>query len=145
MMLLIRLLSTKKQFINPFNTFFMQLNDISENGTTHHQLTLTDHSGSYEFSTGNIIRMQANDNYTIVYLRGRRPFVVSKVLKIYDEMLRPFGFVRTHRSHLVNRQFVQRIEKSTIIMQDASIAEICRRKEKSVRQMLRQHDFRNVS
>ncbi|RZK32302.1 MAG: LytTR family transcriptional regulator, partial [Hymenobacter sp.] len=117
----------------------MLLSVSIENGTLAYHLTLTDHSGAHQFLTGNIIRMQANDNYTIVYLRGRRPFVVSKVLKIYEELLRPLGFIRTHRSHLINKQYVQRIEKSTIIMQDASVAEICRRKEKSVRQMLSQH------
>lgn len=110
----------------------------SFSGSTLHNpyITLTDLSGAHHFSPGSIIRLEANDNYTVVHFQGRRPFVVSKVLKIYEEMLRPFGFIRTHRSHLVNKQYVQRIEKSTLIMQDASVAEVCRRKVKTVRQML---------
>ena len=101
-----------------------------------HYITLTDLSGAYHVLPNSIIRLEANDNYTVVHFQGRRPFVVSKVLKIYEEMLRPFGFIRTHRSHLVNKQYVKRIEKSTIIMEDASVAEVCRRKLKTVRQLL---------
>ena len=96
-----------------------------------YQLVLIDSRGEHFFSSGNIIRMEAADNYTIVYFKdNRRPFVVSKVLKVYEEMLSPYGFVRTHRSHLVNKHFVKQIESNTIIMEDASVASITRRKRK---------------
>ena len=102
------------------------------------QLVLNDKKGEHRFSSLNIIRMEASDNYTIVYFKdNRRPFVVSKVLRVYEEILSPYGFVRTHRSHLVNKHFVKHIDNNTIIMQDASVALITLRKRKRcVRQLL---------
>lgn len=79
-----------------------------------------------------IIRLEAKNVYTLIYFEGQPPFVVSKVLKIYEELLKPYGFVRTHRSHLVNRQFIRCVKTDTIIMQDASVAELSRRNKKSV-------------
>jgi two-component system LytT family response regulator len=107
----------------------MQLNAINKNTC---QLTLTDLNGPHFFFTGSIIRMEASDNYTIVYFKERRPFVVSKVLKIYEEMLKPFGFVRTHRRHLINTQFIKAIDETSIIMQDASVAGITKKKKSSI-------------
>ncbi len=94
-------------------------------------LQLNDSRGSHDFFSANIIRMEASDNYTIVYANGQRPFIVCKVLKCYEELLKPFGFVRTHRSHLVNKHFVKQIGSDNVVMQDASVAKITKRKRKS--------------
>lgn len=115
----------------------MQCNYINNKKENSCELVLTDLSGAYHFFTSNIIRMEASDNYTIVYFDGRRPFVVSKVLKIYEEMLKPFGFVRTHRRHLVNTQFIKAIDETNIIMQDASVAGITKKKKSSITKQLR--------
>ncbi len=93
------------------------------------QIILTDNKGEHAFSSANIIRMEAADNYTIVHFSNRpRPFIISKVLKVYEELLSPYGFVRTHRSHLVNKQYVKRVEHNNVVMQDASVARITQRK-----------------
>lgn len=93
------------------------------------QFTLIDRRGEHLFVSENIIRMEAADNYTLVYCKNRKlPFVVSKVLKVYEALLSPYGFVRTHRSHLVNKNYVQRVEQDSVVMQDASVARITRRK-----------------
>ena len=43
------------------------------------------------------------------------------------------GFLRTHRSHLINTKYIQRVDKQgNIIMQDASVAGIARRKRVEV-------------
>ncbi len=101
-----------------------------------YRLPLTDRKGIHYFMPDEIIRLEANNVYTTLYFEGHPPFVVSKVLKIYEVLLKPFGFVRTHRSHLVNRQFVRCVTSDTIIMQDASVAELSRRHKKSVVQQL---------
>lgn len=101
------------------------------------QLTLIDNKGEHIFSSDDIIRMQAADNYTIVYFHNRSyPFVVSKVLKVYEKLLGPYGFVRTHRSHLVNRQFVKQVSNKCIVMQDASVAKVARQKREICIQQL---------
>ena len=63
--------------------------------------------------------------------------VTAKVLKEFEQMLQPFGFVRTHRTHLVNRQHILCITPANIIMKDASVAGISRRMKSGVMRVLK--------
>ncbi|MFD2145114.1 LytR/AlgR family response regulator transcription factor [Mucilaginibacter antarcticus] len=54
-----------------------------------------------------IIRCEADNNYTAFYLNTGEQIVVCKTLKEFAELLAPHGFLRTHQSHLVNKQFVK--------------------------------------
>jgi two-component system LytT family response regulator len=58
-----------------------------------------------------IVICEANSNYTNVYLAEGRKRVISKTLKDFEDMLKPFGFFRPHNSHLVNlsrvREFIR--------------------------------------
>ncbi len=53
-----------------------------------------------------IIRCEADDNYTTFVLDGEN-ILVSRSLKEYADQLKPKGFLRTHQSHLVNPKFVK--------------------------------------
>lgn len=53
-----------------------------------------------------IIRLQADGAYTTFYVLNRKPIVVSKNLKEYDNLLVNSGFIRTHQSHLVNSRYI---------------------------------------
>ena len=110
---------------------------IQNEDHSNYRLALADNKGTYYFTANQIIRLEAKNVYTLVYFDdGQPPFTVSKVLKIYEELLKPHGFVRTHRSHLVNKQFVRCVQSDSVIMQDASVAELSRRNKKSVIQQL---------
>ena len=54
-----------------------------------------------------IIRCEADDNYTVFYLIEDERILISRSLKEYSELLKPYGFLRTHQSHLVNPKFVK--------------------------------------
>ena len=114
----------------------MQTNIANKDFISAYRLPLADKKGTHYFMPNEIIRLEANNVYTTLYFESHPPFVVSKVLKIYEELLKPYGFVRTHRSHLVNRQFVRCVTSDTIVMQDESVAELSRRNKKSVVQQL---------
>ena len=49
-----------------------------------------------------IVVCEANSNYTNVYLIDGKKKVISKTLKEFEDMLKPFDFFRPHNSHLVN-------------------------------------------
>ncbi|TCC86624.1 LytTR family transcriptional regulator [Pedobacter frigiditerrae] len=53
-----------------------------------------------------IIRCEADDNYTKFVLEGEN-ILVSRSLKEYADQLKPKGFLRTHQSHLVNPIYVK--------------------------------------
>lgn len=89
--------------------------------------------GSHTVRPDQIIRLEANSNYTYIHLLGRKPILMAKVLSAYEDLLLPFGFIRTHRSHLVNRHHIQYVAPDgCIVMDDDSKAEISRRKRRDV-------------
>ena len=59
-----------------------------------------------------IIHCKAEGNYTEFYLTGKQKLVTSNMLKEYEAMLEPFGFIRTHHSHLVNVKRILRFDKA---------------------------------
>lgn len=89
------------------------------------------------FTPEQIIRLEARSNYTLVYFTNHAPILMAKVLRVYEELLRPFGFVRTHKSHLVNSRYVAVIDRrGFVMMTDQSTAEISRRKKRDVFRMV---------
>lgn len=54
-----------------------------------------------------IIRCEADSNYTNFFFSDGGQLLISKSLKEYSDLLKPHGFVRAHQSHLVNPKFVK--------------------------------------
>jgi two-component system LytT family response regulator len=89
--------------------------------------------GYYRFAPEQIIRLESDSNYTYIHTTSRKPILMATVLSVYENMLQPFGFIRTHRSHLVNAQHISMIDPvGEITMNDHSKVEISRRKRKNV-------------
>ena len=66
-----------------------------------------------------IIRLQAESNYTKIFLGDKKVFVSAKTLTEYDEILQGHRFLRVHKSHLVNPAHIRSYEKSgMLIMSD---------------------------
>ena len=108
------------------------------NNAINYKIPLVTFKGTCFFDPSDIIRLEAKSNYTHFYFKNHRPIVSAKVLKKYEEQLEPFGFIRTHRSHLVNRKHIVYTDnRGNIIMQDSSKAEISRRMKKSVMHALK--------
>lgn len=94
-------------------------------------------NGTYFFNADEILRLQASSNYTFIYFTNRKPLLMAKVLQDYEALLSHAGFIRTHRSHLVNKNHILFIDTDgQLIMSDRSKAEISRRKKNSVMRAL---------
>ncbi|WP_353723130.1 LytTR family DNA-binding domain-containing protein [Dyadobacter sp. 676] len=74
-----------------------------------------------------------------MHLVGKRPFLASKTLKHFDEMLAEFNFIRTHKSHLVNPKYIKQVTHNNqfLLLSDGSRIEISRRKKELVQQYLK--------
>lgn len=53
-----------------------------------------------------IVRCESDNNYTNFFLISGEEIVVSKPIYEYEELLTPYGFLRCHQSHLVNKSHV---------------------------------------
>ena len=97
------------------------------------RIAVSTSQGTYVFQTDEITRLQASSNYTFMYFVNRKPLLISKVLKTYEELLGPLGFIRTHQSHLVNPQYIRFMDRQGALeMHDATRVEVSRSKRKVV-------------
>lgn len=70
-------------------------------------------NGMEFFNLDEIIRCEADDNYTIVYLTGNKKYImVTKTLSTLDAALSESGFVRIHRKYLINFKYIKKFIKS---------------------------------
>jgi two-component system LytT family response regulator len=70
-----------------------------------------------------IIRCEADRNYTSFFLNGGKKILVSKTLKEYETLLSAHNFLRVQQSHLVNIDYVDRYDKKNggaVVMKDGS-------------------------
>jgi two-component system LytT family response regulator len=83
----------------------------------------------------NIIRLEAEGNYTHIYLANDKKYLICKTLKDYQELLEGYQFIRTHQSHLVNVHKIAAYVKTDggyIAMEDGSQIPISRQKREEV-------------
>lgn len=79
-----------------------------------------------------IIRVEAVNNYSKLYLLGGKNIVASKTLKIIEELLSPYRFFRPHKSHLINLEYISKYirgEGGMIIMADGSEVDVSRQRK----------------
>jgi len=94
--------------------FDQQLSALEDNMKTERQqkkIILNTSGNMYVLRVDDVIRCEADENYTrIIDLKGKA-ILVAKTLKEFDEMLSPLGFCRIHQSHLINLDHVLSYEK----------------------------------
>jgi two-component system LytT family response regulator len=74
--------------------------------------------------------LQADSNYTILHRVNLQKLVVSKTLKEFEDILQDKGFMRVHKSNIVNLRYVKEystLEGGIVRMQDGGEVAISRR------------------
>ncbi len=99
-------------------------------------------TGTELITISNIIRIEAISNYSKLFFANacpatgrRKTLVVAKVLKWFDELLSDKGFIRIHRSHLINLSCINSYNNNNqhkIILQNQEQIDISRRKRSSI-------------
>lgn len=82
-----------------------------------------------------IVRCQANDNFTDFHFVDGKKTMVCRTLKHFEEILSDFDFVRTHKSHMVNIQHVSKYLKGKggqLVMSDGSVVDVSPKRKKDV-------------
>lgn len=84
-----------------------------------------------------IVRCQADINYTHVFTSSGKKHTVSKPLKHFEGLLSAYGFFRIHNSHLINLSYVKGYAKSGyVILSDNSSLEVSVRRREAVLKVL---------
>jgi len=75
-------------------------------------------------NTVDIIRIEADGNYSTFFIENSRKVVVSKAIKEWEETLFDKGFHRIHKSHLINIHkltYFDKTDSGDVIMSDGSV------------------------
>lgn len=59
-------------------------------------------------SISDIVRAEAESNYTHFYLSSGKHIMVSRTIKEYEAMLSGSGLIRVHQSHIVNLDYIEK-------------------------------------
>ena len=90
--------------------------------------------GAIFVKVSEIVKLESESNYTIIYLENNKKIIASKTLSVFEEMLEKLNFSRVHRSSLINLTKIKNIENDAgnyfAKMIDGSLVEISRRKKK---------------
>lgn len=81
-----------------------------ENGAR--TIALPELNGFAIVQVNEIIRCEGLRNYTRIIFKEREEKIVSRTLLEFENLLTPLGFIRIHRSHLVNLENVVRYIKA---------------------------------
>jgi two-component system, LytTR family, response regulator len=96
------------------------------------KICITSLKGFQVIKLSDIIYCEANRNYTSFHLENQKPIIASKTVYDYETLLEDSGFVRIHKSFLVNLEHVKeynRGEGGTVVMSNNYELEVSRRRK----------------
>lgn len=114
------------------------IENVQKNDAEEYRLAVSTSEGVFFYLPSEIIRCEGESNYTTFYLKGSKPLMVSHTLKDYESILNDYGFVRVHKSHLVNMKFVTRMDREGFLwLQNGDSVPVSRRRKEEVMAILR--------
>jgi two-component system, LytTR family, response regulator len=101
-----------KKVENKAAVYALKANLISRSGNPLNTIALPDVNGFAIVHVDKIVRCEGKRNYTRIIFKEGVEKVVSRTLLEFENLLTPLGFIRIHRSHLVNLVNVVRYIKA---------------------------------
>ncbi len=113
-----------------------QLEQLRHNTSTGRfdRITLNTGDGLLFIDTAEITRLEAQGNYSFVFLENGERHLAAQSLAGFEEMLPAPPFFRAHQSHLVNTAFVRKLSKEegdSLLMTDKSVIPLARRRKEA--------------
>lgn len=132
-----RLAETLNQFASSNQYYnlkeFQQIKDFIERKLDRPtNIVIPIQDGFEKLQIQDIIRCEADRNYSTIYLQSGRSLYVSKSLVYFERLLCPLDFLRIHQSHLINSNYVKQFSKRDggyCIMSDQSKIPVSRNRK----------------
>lgn len=108
------------------------LHNLLDGKDIHARIAIPSVEGLQFIEVSDIIYLQAESNYTFIYLRYSAKLTVSKTLKDFEALLPSQIFIRIHHSYLINKTHVQKYirgEGGQVVMINGKILDVARRKK----------------
>jgi two-component system LytT family response regulator len=108
----IKRFETKQNSINNHNRIELLLDNLNTEANHFNKIVLPTDFGFELVKPSHILYCEADGNYTKVNLLDGKVMLVAKTLKYIEELLANDIFIRTHKSYVVNINYVSRFDKS---------------------------------
>jgi two-component system LytT family response regulator len=116
--------------------FQMLLNQVNHKETGFKKIAVPTLEGFELIPAEQILRCEADDNYTHLFLKNKQKIVASRTLKEVEEQLQEFSyFVRIHHSYLVNINEVTKYvrgEGGYVVMSDGTAVNVSRSRKEAL-------------
>ena len=126
----------EKQSARRFEVLFYNLKGLQKDTK---KIALPILNGLQVVSLKDIVRCQAEANYTIFFFVDEKKMIVTKSLKEFEDLLVDYDFMRVHNSHLINLNHIVKYRKGeggVVAMSDGSEVDVSRRKKEEFLQRL---------
>jgi len=109
------------------------INNLQQKDASSFKLALSTMDGFFFYDPKDILRCEGDNNYTHFYFIDQKPLIVSRTLKEFEDILTEHGFLRVHKSHLVNARYVVRLDKDGLLwLADGNNLVVSRRRKDEV-------------
>lgn len=105
----------------------------------HKKLVLRSSNDIHIVDIEDLVRCTADNVYTTFHLCSGEKIVISKGLGEYAELLNGYGFIRSHQSHLINLNYVKKLDKmngGSLILKDKTAIPVSTRQMSQVMEFL---------
>ncbi len=90
-----------------------------------------------------IVMLEAEANYTYLHLLNGKKVLISRTMKLFDDLLKDYPFTRIHRSFIVNESHLKSYDadKECVMLSNNMEATISRRKKRILKYT---EDFKKI-
>ena len=79
-----------------------------------------DGSSLVKIKASDLLFIKADDNYSRIYTK-QKSYILTTSLKAIEDRLSPTLFIRTHRSYVVNIEFIDKVKDTTLYIDNHSL------------------------
>lgn len=108
------------------------LENLSPKKNNFQRIAIPTAEGLQFVKVDDIVYLEANVNYTHIFLKGGEKYVVSHTLKDFEEMLDPETFLRIHHSHIINKNYAEKYirgEGGQVVLSNGIVLDVAKRKK----------------
>ena len=110
------------------------------NPNVFEKMSISAVDGIYFVSIKDIVRFEAEDNYTHIFLANGDRITASRTIKAYEDMLQSMNFYRVHKRHVINLNYMRKFIKGDggyLVMDDGKKIEVSRRRRPAFMEQMR--------
>jgi two-component system, LytTR family, response regulator len=111
------------------------LENIQTGSIQQYKLVLPLQDGFDVVAIKDIVHCRANDNFTDFFFISKQKKMICRTLKFYEELLAESGFMRVHKSHLINLDHIIKYTRGKggqLTMADGAVIDISPNKKEEL-------------